>query len=58
MKKNNNPEYLIHICDRDNLYMVIRRSERTPHVYRTVAEAYTREAAEILYHELVKIRCL
>ena len=52
--KKENPEYLLHICDRDNLYMVIRRSERTPYVYRTVAECYTRESAEILYHELIK----
>lgn len=47
-------EYIIHICPKDQLFMVCRKSAGTPHVWWTVAECYTREVAELLYKVLMK----
>lgn len=52
------PEYLIHVCDRDQLYMVCRLTsslpiaENNPPIYKTVAECSTMEYALMMYRAL------
>ena len=46
-------KYIIHICPRDKVWIVLKRAEKK-HIYRAVAECFTRDAADKLYEELVK----
>lgn len=45
---------IIHICDRDHLYMVCLRSARTPHVFRTLAECVDQRTADTLRNAMIK----
>lgn len=51
------PKYIIHICDRDHLYMVCRRmptkTGKTP-VYKTVAECPTMDYALDMYRAVTE----
>jgi len=55
------PEYVIHICDRDHLYMVCRkvptRTGTTP-VYKTVAECPSMEYAVIMFRSLMAAKAI
>ncbi len=48
-----NPKYIILYCKRDKLWLVAERTWKG-YVYKTLAECFTEEAAEVLYQELTK----
>lgn len=45
-------EYIILFCRRDQVWLVARKTKRTPHIYVTIAECFTEESATILWKEL------
>ena len=48
-----NDEFIILYCDRDKVWLVARRTWQQ-HRFKTVAECFTEESAEILYEGLMK----
>jgi len=56
------PEYIIHVCNRDQLYMVCRLcsslpiAENNPPIYKTVAECSSMEYALMMYRALLSKR--
>ena len=48
------PEFIIHFCPRDHVWLVAQKSARRNYFYKTIAECFTEESAEILYRELMR----